>query len=104
MRSAQRRSRQSHQLGGGALKAAGWLCVGGYVMPTLYLNVTIGPLAGGEEASADEWKRRLGRMHFRRKYWYLRPVGKPLRFVMIRVLRSLRSTAHARRSAAKFRS
>jgi hypothetical protein len=30
-----------------------------------HLNATVGSLAGGEEASAEEWVRRLGRIHFR---------------------------------------
>jgi hypothetical protein len=48
-----------------------------------HLNASVASLAGGEEASADEWKRRLSGIHFRRKYWYIRPVRKPLRFVLL---------------------
>src|SRR5690606_12948972 len=47
-----------------------------------HLNATVGSLAGGEEASAEQWKRRLSRIHFGRKCWYLRPFRKPLRFVL----------------------
>jgi hypothetical protein len=46
-----------------------------------HLNATVGSLAAGEEASADEWERRLWRIHFRTKYWYLRPLTKPVRAV-----------------------
>jgi hypothetical protein len=56
-----------------------------------HLNATIGSLAGGEEASAENWKRRLARLHVRRKYWYLRPVRKPLRFVLVGLRALIRS-------------
>jgi hypothetical protein len=63
-----------------------------------HLNDTVGSLAGGEEASAEEWRRRLGRIHFRTKYWYLRPVVRPLRFVVAAAVRVLRRKAHRRAS------
>jgi hypothetical protein len=37
------------------------------------------------ETSAEEWSRKLGRIHFRRRYWYLIPVVPPARLV-VRVL------------------
>lgn len=55
-----------------------------------HLNATAGSLAGGEEASAEAWAARLSRIHLRAKYWYLRPAGKPLRFVAGCLLRILR--------------
>ena len=51
-----------------------------------HLHATIGSHAGGSEASADAWERRLSRLHFRKRYWYLRPVVKPLRFTVQRIL------------------
>jgi hypothetical protein len=56
-----------------------------------HLNATVGSLAGGEEASAEEWKRRLSRIHLRRKYWYLRPLRTPLRLVLIALRAFMRS-------------
>jgi len=49
-----------------------------------HLNHTRRTVAGGEEASADEWGRRLTRMHFWAKYWYLRPVVRPLQLIWSR--------------------
>jgi hypothetical protein len=54
-----------------------------------HLNATIGSLAGGEEASADNWERRLSRLHLRTKCRYLRPVRAPLRFVLRTLIRSM---------------
>lgn len=53
-----------------------------------HLNATIGTLARGEEASANAWKRRLIRRHARRRYWYLRPVSRPLKWGLRMVIRS----------------
>jgi hypothetical protein len=69
-----------------------------------HLNATVGSLAGGEEASAEEWERRLWRIHFRTKYWYLRPVIRPLRFVAGWLLKILRSRAQRRASLRSHRS
>jgi hypothetical protein len=63
-----------------------------------HLNATVGSLAGGEEGSAEAWARRLWRIHWREKYWYLRPVRKPMRFVA-GVLLSIR-LAQLRRGGA----
>jgi len=46
-----------------------------------HLNHTGRSVGAGQEASAIEWQRRLSRMHFQTKYWYLRPVAKPLRLI-----------------------
>ena len=43
--------------------------------------------AGGGEASADAWERRLSGIHFRKRYWYLRTVVKLSRFTMRLLLR-----------------
>jgi hypothetical protein len=61
-----------------------------------HLNATVGSLAGGEKASAEEWKRRLSRIHVRRKCWYLRPIRKPLRFVLAGLRAILRSSPSRR--------
>lgn len=63
-----------------------------------HINDTVGSLAGGEEASAVEWERRLWRIHVWTKYWYLRPVFKPLRLSGGWLLRVLRRNAQRRDS------
>lgn len=63
-----------------------------------HINDTVGSLAGGEEASAEAWKRRLAQIHFRRKYWYLRPFFRPLRFLVGAAVRILRRMADRRAS------
>jgi hypothetical protein len=47
-----------------------------------HLNHTRRSVVAGEEASADAWERRLSRIHYRKKYWYLRPVSRPLRLIV----------------------
>jgi hypothetical protein len=51
-----------------------------------HLHATVGSHAAGGETSADAWKRRLERLHFRRRYWYLRPLRGPA-LVLLRILR-----------------
>jgi hypothetical protein len=46
-----------------------------------HLHATVGSAASGGEASANEWRRRLWRIHLWRKYWYLRPIVKPVRWL-----------------------
>lgn len=43
-----------------------------------HLHATIGSASSGGEESADDWSRRLNRVHFRKHYWYLRPVVRTL--------------------------
>ena len=69
-----------------------------------HINDTVGSLAGGEEASADAWERRLWRIHVRKKYGYLRPVFKPLRLIAGGLLRILRRRARRRESFGSHRS
>ena len=47
----------------------------------------------------EEWKRRVARIHARRKCWYLHPIRKPLRVVLggLRVLMRSRRSRHQRR-------
>ena len=48
-----------------------------------HLNHTRRSVAAGEEASAEEWQRRLGRIYFSTKYWYLcLPIVKALRPIL----------------------
>jgi hypothetical protein len=63
-----------------------------------HLNATVGSVAGGEEASAHEWERRLWQIHLRTKYWYLRPLFKPLRLIVDWLLRVLRRSDQRRES------
>jgi len=41
-----------------------------------HLDATLGSGARGGEAAAEDWCRRLSRAHFRKRYWYLKPVAK----------------------------
>jgi hypothetical protein len=41
-----------------------------------HLDATLGSGAPSGEAAAEDWCRRLSRMHFRKRYWYLKPVIK----------------------------
>jgi hypothetical protein len=41
-----------------------------------HLDATLGSAARSQESAAEDWCRRLSRMHFRKRYWYLRPVLK----------------------------
>ena len=46
-----------------------------------HLHETVGSATPGGEAAAQYWYERLWRIHFRRRYWYLRSVAlvlKPL--------------------------
>jgi hypothetical protein len=57
-----------------------------------HLDATIGAAAPTGEAAAEDWGRRLRRLYFRRRYWWLRPVGRPLARMLKRVARWLSST------------
>jgi hypothetical protein len=39
-----------------------------------HLHFKVGSAGAGDEASAENWERRLWGMHLRKRYWYLRPV------------------------------
>lgn len=52
-----------------------------------HLEVTVGAAAPSGEAAAEEWKRRLGRLYFQRRYRWLRPVARILRPVVHRLRR-----------------
>lgn len=36
-----------------------------------YLQATLGSAARSGESGAEDWRRRLARIHFRKRYWYL---------------------------------
>lgn len=40
-----------------------------------HLDAAIGAAAPSGEAAAEDWNRRLGRLYFRRRYWWLRPIA-----------------------------
>jgi hypothetical protein len=44
-----------------------------------HLHATVGSATRGGEEAAEYWRRRLSGIHFRRRYWYLRPVFSVLR-------------------------
>jgi hypothetical protein len=44
-----------------------------------HLDATIGAAARTGEAAAEDWRRRLGRRYFRRRYWWLRPFAAGFR-------------------------
>ncbi len=44
-----------------------------------HLHETVGSAAHGGEASAEHWQERLGKLHGRKRYWYLRPMRPVLR-------------------------
>lgn len=50
-----------------------------------HMHVTVGSAGRGGEETAEYWRKRLSRIHFRRRYWYLRPVvvalETPVRFL-----------------------
>jgi hypothetical protein len=47
-----------------------------------HLDATIGAAAPTGEAAAEDWNRRLGRLYFRRRYWWLRPFAAVVRPVV----------------------
>ncbi|HYO76119.1 MAG TPA: hypothetical protein VE010_06610 [Thermoanaerobaculia bacterium] len=63
-----------------------------YVSKTLYheighhLDATVGSATRGGEAAAEDWRRRLSRIHARRHYRHLKPLLRGLRLI-VRLLR-----------------
>ncbi len=66
-----------------------------FIAKTLYheighhLDATVGAATRGGEAAAEDWRKRLSRLHFRKRYWYLRPLVVPLRAI-VRVMKRVR--------------
>src|SRR5262249_24155190 len=46
-----------------------------------HLHETVESAARGGEPSAEAWRKRLSRLHARKRYRYLRPLARPIRFV-----------------------
>jgi len=47
-----------------------------------HLDATVGSASRTGEAAAEDWRRRLTRIHMRRRYWYLFPLLVVLRFAV----------------------
>jgi hypothetical protein len=39
-----------------------------------HLHMTVGSATRGGEEAAEYWRKRLTVIHFKRRYWYLRPI------------------------------
>jgi hypothetical protein len=52
-----------------------------------HLDATVGSASRGGEAAAEDWRRRLTRLHTRRRYGYLRPVFRFVRALFRLVMR-----------------
>lgn len=59
-----------------------------------HLDETVGAARRRGEAAAEDWRKRLSRIHFQKKYWYLRPVVHALRPV-VKLLRRTRRKRNA---------
>ena len=46
-----------------------------------HLDATVGSASRTGEAAAEDWRRRLTKIHMRRRYWYLFPLLVVLRFI-----------------------
>ncbi len=47
-----------------------------------HLHETVGSSARGGEPSAEVWRKRLSRLHARKRYGFLRPLVRPIRTVV----------------------
>ncbi len=66
-----------------------------------HIDRRIAPRHGEREDTAEGWRRRLGKMYFRRRYWYLIPILWPivkLRRLVARQRRGRRRHAAVRRA------
>lgn len=65
-----------------------------------HLHETVGLATRGGEEAAEDWSKRLSKIHIRRRYWYLRPVILVLK-TLVRFLRRFdRFRPHARSGEA----
>ncbi len=46
-----------------------------------HLDATVGSASRAGEAAAEDWRRRLTKIHMRRRYWYFLPLLVVLRFI-----------------------
>ena len=49
-------------------------------------HATVGSATRGGEQAAEDWRKRLLKIHARRQYWYLRPIAPPVT-ALLRLLR-----------------
>jgi len=66
-----------------------------------HLNAKVGSISGNEEDSADAWRRKLWRIHARKRYWFLRPVFRVLASVVRPVARMARRRAAAQQAKVR---
>jgi hypothetical protein len=50
-----------------------------------HLDETVGSATRRGEAAAEDWRKRLSRIHFQKRYWVLRPVVQIIRRI-VRIL------------------
>jgi hypothetical protein len=67
-----------------------------------HLHATVGSRGRSDEGAAEDWRRRLTRGHFRKRYWYLRPLAQVTAFLLT-VVRRLTSQLSRRASRAAHR-
>ena len=58
-----------------------------------HLDATLGAAARSGEVAAEDWRKRLSKMHGRKRYAYLRPLKAPLR-LLVRILSTVSRLAH----------
>jgi len=67
-----------------------------------HLHTTVGSRGRSDEAAADDWRRRLTRGHFTKRYWYLRPLAR-VATLLLTAVRRLTSQLSSRASRAAHR-
>jgi hypothetical protein len=67
-----------------------------------HLHVTVGSRGRSDEGAAKDWQRRLTRGHFRKRYWYLRPLAR-VTALLLPAVRRLTSQLSSRASRAAHR-
>jgi hypothetical protein len=65
-----------------------------------HLNAKVGLISSTEEVSADAWRRKLWRVHCRKRYWFLRPLLRLVR-LMHAVVSRLAQRARRRTTAGQ---
>ena len=64
-----------------------------------HLDATLGAATRAGEAAAEDWRKRLSKLHGRKRYSYLRPLRTPLR-LLVRILRAVSRLARRVSGAA----
>ena len=65
-----------------------------------HLHATVGSRGRSDEGAAEDWRRRLTRGHFRKWYWYLRPLAR-VTALLLTAVRRLTSQLTERASRAQ---